>query len=149
MSPSDPNELSDLNDIGDRGDRGAGSGASPKRPVVVATMAALADRVPVHAQVDGIDLVIVCLDGEPRVLYGRCTHRNALLSEGRVEGAKLICALHGWDYDCHSGHSSIGDEESVPRFVAWVQGDQVYVDAEQIRLWRARTPVDFLDGELD
>lgn len=37
-------------------------------------------------------------DGSPAALQDRCAHRNAALSEGRVEGGCVECPYHGWKY---------------------------------------------------
>jgi phenylpropionate dioxygenase-like ring-hydroxylating dioxygenase large terminal subunit len=37
--------------------------------------------------------------GEPAALLDRCAHRNVPLSLGRLRGARLECAYHGWRYD--------------------------------------------------
>jgi phenylpropionate dioxygenase-like ring-hydroxylating dioxygenase large terminal subunit len=39
------------------------------------------------------------LDGKLRALENRCAHRQLKLSIGNVEGCRLICAYHGWQYD--------------------------------------------------
>jgi len=36
---------------------------------------------------------------QPRVFEDRCPHRGAPLSQGRVRGAELACAYHGWRFD--------------------------------------------------
>ena len=54
----------------------------------------LEDRTPAHALVANVDLVIVRLDDEVSVLYGRCHHRGALLADETVEGDDLICGVH-------------------------------------------------------
>jgi nitrite reductase/ring-hydroxylating ferredoxin subunit len=56
----------------------------------------LEDRVPAHALVADVDLVVVRYDESVSVLYGRCAHRSALMSDGHVDGANLICGVHGW-----------------------------------------------------
>ena len=38
-------------------------------------------------------------DGTPAALYDRCPHRWAPLSEGHVEGEKLICPYHGMEFN--------------------------------------------------
>ena len=58
----------------------------------------LEDRKPAHALVAGVDLVVTRFDDRVSVLYGRCAHRGALMSDGHVDGDNLICGLHGWDY---------------------------------------------------
>ena len=56
---------------------------------------------PQYALVEGVDLVVTRFhrDGEDQVsvLYGRCLHRGALMSDGYVKGHNLICGVHGWD----------------------------------------------------
>lgn len=37
-------------------------------------------------------------DGKAQVMRDRCPHRNALLSEGRVEHDRLTCPYHGWQF---------------------------------------------------
>ena len=38
-------------------------------------------------------------DGTVRALENRCAHRQLRLSEGKVEGNRLVCTYHGWKYD--------------------------------------------------
>ena len=75
------------------------------RPVKVAVWSQLEDRVPSYGQVADVDLVIVRIDQDVTVLYGRCLHRGALLADGHVEGQNLICGVHGWDFRLDTGVS--------------------------------------------
>jgi glutamate synthase domain-containing protein 2 len=100
----------------------------------------LADRSPAYAIVAGVDLVIVRFDDEVSVLYGRCAHRGALMSDGHVAGGNLICGVHGWDYRLDTGISEYNNSETLPKFSAWVEADQVWVDEDEIRAWALRNP---------
>jgi nitrite reductase/ring-hydroxylating ferredoxin subunit len=51
-----------------------------------------------HANTEGVDLVVIRRDEEHSVLYGRCLHRGALLADGEIQGDDLICGLHGGEY---------------------------------------------------
>ena len=96
------------------------------RFVPVARFDDLAPREPVHALVEGVDLVLIRLDGqEVSALYGRCLHRGALLSDGHVVGDDLICGLHDWDYRVDSGVWAYNNEEALPKFPCRVEAGEV------------------------
>ena len=74
------------------------------------------------------------------MLFGRCAHRGALMSDGRIEGGSIVCGLHDWD-DCYrSGISSYDPKEKLHRFEAWVEEGQVWVDEEEVRVWAVANP---------
>jgi glutamate synthase domain-containing protein 2 len=100
----------------------------------------LKDRVPAHALVAGVDLVVTRYDNEVSVLYGRCAHRGALMSDGHIDGENIICGLHGWDYRLDTGVSEYDNSETLPKFNSWVEGDEVFVDADEIALWAKNHP---------
>lgn len=100
----------------------------------------LEDRKPAYALVADVDLVIVRFDDEVSVLYGRCAHRGALMSDGSVDGDNLICGVHGWDYRLDSGISEYNNAEALPKFTAWVENDTVFVDKDEIAAWAKKHP---------
>ena len=95
----------------------------------------LDDRVPAHAIVADVDLVVVRYDDSVSVLYGRCAHRGALMSDGSVDGPNLICGVHGWDYRLDTGISQYNNKETLPKFNAWLDDGQVFVDEDEIAAW--------------
>ena len=97
----------------------------------------LEDRVPAHAIVADVDLVVVRYDESVSVLYGRCAHRGALMSDGSVDGPNLICGVHGWDYRLDTGISQYNNKELLPKFNAWLDDGQVFVDEDEIAGWAA------------
>ncbi len=100
----------------------------------------LEDRVPAHALVADVDLVVVRYDDSVSVLYGRCAHRGALMSDGHVAGNNIICGVHGWDYRLDTGISEYKNSETLPKFNSWVEDGQVFVDEDEIRAWAAKYP---------
>jgi nitrite reductase/ring-hydroxylating ferredoxin subunit len=97
---------------------------------------------PNHVTVGGVDLVVVRWEeGENvSILYGRCLHRGALLSDGCVEGENLVCGLHGWDYRYRSGVSQYNNSERLERFTAWIDNGVVLVDTDEITAWASNNP---------
>lgn len=106
----------------------------------IASLDELKDRAPAHALVANVDLVVIQYDDNVSVLYGRCAHRGALMSDGYVDGDNLICGLHGWDYRLDTGISEYDNSETLPKFGSWVEGGQVFVDEEEISAWAKEHP---------
>jgi len=100
----------------------------------------LEDRAPRHALVAGVDLVVTRFDDEVSVLFGRCAHRGALMSDGHVDGDNLICGVHGWDYRLDTGISEYDNTETLPKFGSWIADGQVVVDEEEIATWGRAHP---------
>ena len=108
--------------------------------ISIAVWDELEDRIPAHAIVANVDLVIVRFDDSVSVLYGRCAHRAALMSDGHVEGDNLICGVHGWDYRVDTGISEYNHSETLPKFDAWIENGDVLVDQDAIEAWAKQHP---------
>ena len=113
------------------------------QPISIAQWDQVADRDPVGALVSNVDLVIVRWEDNHSVLYGRCLHRGALLSDGHVDGINLICSLHGWDYVFMTGVSSYDNNERLHRFSSRIEDGQVMVDVDEILAWEKEHPQPF------
>lgn len=112
------------------------------KKVRVADWDALEQLQPAYALIANVDLVVIRRKDEEQasVLYGRCLHRGALMSDGSIDGKNLICGLHGWDYDFTTGVSSYNPEEKLHRFQSWIEDGGVWVDQDEIAAWEADNP---------
>lgn len=108
--------------------------------IVIAQFDQIKDRQPLAARVSNVDLVVLRFDGEISVLYGRCAHRGALMADGYVSGKNLICGLHGWDYRMDTGVSEYNNSEYLDKFTSGVDGDEIWVDKDEILAWEAKHP---------
>ena len=111
--------------------------------VEIADLSQLEDRKPVHALVENTDLVITKFDDEVSILYGRCLHRGALMSDGRVEGDNIICGVHDWDYRLDTGVSEYNNKEVLHKFDAIINGDKVFVESDQVIAFEELHPQPF------
>jgi glutamate synthase domain-containing protein 2/nitrite reductase/ring-hydroxylating ferredoxin subunit len=111
----------------------------------IATLAEIDPPTPAHALVADVDLVLVRWpdEDEVTVLYGRCLHRGALLSDGEVQGENLICGVHGWDYRFRTGVSAYTNEDVLHRFSHWIENGEIYVDEDEVREWERCHPQPF------
>lgn len=114
-----------------------------KKPKIIAKVGELVNKQPVHALVNGLDLVIVKFDDDISVLYGRCLHRGALMSDGHVDGHNLICGVHGWDYRVDSGVSEYNNKEVLHKFSTKIEGDNLIVDEFEIDAYLDSSPQPF------
>ncbi len=107
----------------------------------------LADRKPAYALLGEVDLVVVRHDDQVSVFYGRCLHRGALMADGYVDGENLICGVHYWDYRLDTGVSEYNNAEALPKFSAWIEDDQIWVDEDEISGWGKDHPQPFQRDE--
>ena len=54
-------------------------------------------------EVDGIEVVVVNLDGQFYAVEDVCTHDGGPLGEGKLDGCQLICPRHGARFDVRTG----------------------------------------------
>ena len=110
------------------------------KKVAIADWDSLKDREPSYALVANVDLVIIRYDKDVSVLYGRCLHRGALLSDGVIEGGNLICGVHRWDFKYDTGVSEYDADERLEKFEAWIENGKVLVDQDEITTWEVDHP---------
>jgi glutamate synthase domain-containing protein 2 len=103
----------------------------------------LADRTPAHVLAENTDLVLVKYDDNVSVLYGRCLHRGALMSDGHIEGENLICGVHGWDYRYDTGVSEYNNKEVLTKFTTHIEDGFVKVDKAEILAFEKVNPQSF------
>ena len=109
----------------------------------VATWSQLEDRKPAYALAGEVDLVVIRYDDEISVLYGRCLHRAALMSDGHIEGNNLFCGIHNWDYRIDSGVSEYNNAEALHKFSAEIVDDGVFVKKSEIDAFAQQHPQPF------
>jgi len=109
----------------------------------IAQISNLEAKTPTHALVKNTDLVIIKHEDGISVLYGRCQHRGALMSDGYIDGHNLICGLHNWDYRYDTGVSEYNNDEKLHKFQEIIEGDTLYVDENEIVAFEADNPQPF------
>ncbi|AWW00858.1 glutamate synthase-related protein [Arcticibacterium luteifluviistationis] len=113
------------------------------KKVKLCLLSDLSDREPLHKIVNGLDLVLTKFDEKVSLLYGRCLHRGALMSDGYVDGHNLICGLHGWDYRLDTGVSEYNNSEVLQSFHTEVSEGWIYADEEEINAYLIKYPQPF------
>ncbi len=111
--------------------------------IKIALWSELEDRKPAYAIAEEVDLVVIRYDDQVSVLYGRCLHRAALMSDGHVSGNNLFCGVHNWDYRIDSGVSEYNNKEALQKFGAEIVDDEVLVERSEIQAFVKSHPQPF------
>lgn len=116
-------------------------------PVQLLSLSELKDRKPKHARIKNLDLVVIKYDDKVSVLYGRCLHRGALMSDGHIEGENIICGVHGWDYRFDTGVSEYNNKEVLHKFTSKTEDGFVWVDELEIDDYLEKYPQPFNNSD--
>jgi glutamate synthase domain-containing protein 2 len=102
---------------------------------------------PTYVLVANVDLVLIKFIENNQenisVLYGRCMHRGALMSDGSIDGGNIICGLHNWDYSYKTGVSSYNPSEKLYKFRSWIKEGQLIIDENEIKDWEIKNPQNY------
>ncbi|MGH1365969.1 MAG: glutamate synthase-related protein [Calditrichia bacterium] len=112
-----------------------------KKKIAIYDWDKLEDRKPAYALVRNTDLVVVRFDDTVSVLYGRCLHRGALMSDGHVDGDNLICGVHDWDYRLDTGVSEYDNHEVLHKFTSVIEDGKVWIDEAEIEEYEDNSPI--------
>jgi len=84
----------------------------------------------VHAvTADGLEIVLVRVDGDFFALEDRCSHQDFPLSDGDIENGTLECVFHGARFDVRTGAAvRLPALRPVRTFPVEVRDDDVFVD---------------------
>jgi len=78
--------------------------------------------------VDGTEVAVFLVEGEPYAFANACPHQGNPLLEGEVLGETLVCAFHAWKFDLETGACLFGDEPART-FRAELLGEEIVVRA--------------------
>ena len=80
-------------------------------------------------RIDNPPIAVFNVEGTLFAISDVCTHAEASLSEGQVEGQTVECPLHGACFDLRTGEALTPPAfEAVKTFAVVVKDDEVYVE---------------------
>lgn len=99
------------------------------RFVKVARVEEIAPGEKKTVEVDGVEVVIVNVDGELYAVEDVCTHDGGPLGDGKLEGCQLICPRHGARFDVRTGKAlTLPAFEPVTTYAVKVQDGDILVE---------------------
>jgi toluene monooxygenase system ferredoxin subunit len=78
--------------------------------------------------VSGRPVLLVNVEGMVCAFEDRCRHKGIALSQGKLEGHVLTCAVHGWIYDVCTGQGINPESARLLRFPVRIEGNDILVD---------------------
>jgi nitrite reductase/ring-hydroxylating ferredoxin subunit len=74
-------------------------------------------------------VLVTMVDGVPRAIEDACNHAGASLSEGERRGSRVVCPMHGYEFELSNGRlieprGACGDQRC---FFSYADGDDVLV----------------------
>ncbi len=79
--------------------------------------------------VDNEVIAVFNINNEYFALKDQCSHMDLPLSDGLVEGDKIICAYHGAEFEISTGKVlCLPAVENVEKYTVKVEGNDVYID---------------------
>ena len=90
--------------------------------------------------VDGHEILLVCAEGgEIKAFQGICPHQDIPLVEGKLDGNKIICRAHLWQFDAGTGKGINPDDCALAEYPVKVDGDDILVETEGVDALFAHT----------
>ena len=87
------------------------------------------DDAPLETGTPGRPLALYKVEGNVYCTGNLCTHSEAFLSDGYLEGFEIECPLHGARFDIRTGHVLCQPaSKDIRRYPVKVEGEDVLVD---------------------
>ncbi len=76
----------------------------------------------------GKKVALFNVGGKFYALASGCMHRGAPLGDGHLEGTKVKCSWHAWEFDVKTGACDIMPDEKQPTYPTKIEKDMVWID---------------------
>ena len=101
--------------------------ASEKKFYQVATVADLPPQSGKTVSAGNQEIALFNLGGTFYAINDLCPHRGASLGEGFLDGGRVLCPLHCFDFDLQTGRCGIVPELKVSTYEVKVEGEEIFV----------------------
>ena len=77
----------------------------------------------------GVKTVCVAnVNGTYRAMENVCLHRGGPLGQGMVEGGKVVCPWHGWEWDTKTGEAAQDRSMKVAVYPLKIEGGDALIE---------------------
>jgi toluene monooxygenase system ferredoxin subunit len=87
----------------------------------------------VSRTVEGVELLLVNVDGQVRAFRNRCPHAGTPLNQGKLEGPILTCSAHLWQFDIVNGGVGVNPRDCrLTSFAVRIEDGRVLVQLRPV-----------------
>jgi nitrite reductase (NADH) small subunit len=79
-------------------------------------------------QVEGKTVCLANVDGKFYAINNVCLHRGGPLGQGPLQGTKVVCPWHAWEYDVTNGKVVQNPAVGVDVYATEIRGQDVFID---------------------
>ncbi len=79
-------------------------------------------------QLDGKVIALANVGGKIYAINNTCLHHGGPLGQGAMNGSKVTCPWHGWEYDVTTGKVGQNPAVGVDCYKVEVRGEDIFVD---------------------
>jgi nitrite reductase (NADH) small subunit len=73
-------------------------------------------------------ICVANVEGAISAIDNVCLHRGGPLGQGMIEGSKVVCPWHGWQWDPKTGEAAHNPGAKVAIYPLRVEGEDVLID---------------------
>lgn len=78
--------------------------------------------------VAGIPYAVCNVDGKIYCVDGTCPHAGGPLGQGSLEGTRLTCPWHAFEFDCQTGLNDDDEDMTLSTYTATVERGEIFVE---------------------
>jgi nitrite reductase (NADH) small subunit len=76
---------------------------------------------------EGVQIALILLEGEIYGIENVCPHMEGPVGEGQIEGCRITCPWHGWQFDIKTGACINVEGEEVKKIPVHVENGDIYL----------------------
>ncbi|MBI4840675.1 MAG: Rieske 2Fe-2S domain-containing protein [candidate division NC10 bacterium] len=96
--------------------------------VKVGRVGDLADGQVKVVQVDGLRIALFYVGGRFYALEAACPHEGGPLADGVIEGLRIVCPWHGYDFHLKTGECGLDPDLRALTYPVKVQDDDLLIE---------------------
>lgn len=79
-------------------------------------------------ELDGLKIALFNVDGKICAISGVCPHRGGPLGDGHLEGSRVTCPWHAWEFDVKTGECLTLPGDKQKTYPTKIKDGEVWIE---------------------